>query len=179
MTTLSMFQVTQPNLLRGLHVLTTYLVKMEAFLADSTMTESELLAARLADDMFPLTKQIQIATDTAKGAMARLSGTTAPTFEDNETTIAQLKERVAKTITYLESIKPADIDGTEDKEITISSAKFTAHFSGEGYVFGFMLPNFYFHVATVHAILRKEGITVGKYDYLGQMPLRSAPEVKA
>jgi uncharacterized protein len=136
--------------------------------AESKNIETRVIAStRLVIDMFPLAKQVQIACDVAKGAAARLSGVEAPKFEDNEATIEELKARIAKTQEFIASV-PADAIATADaKAIEIVYPSMTLRFTGRNYVTQFVLPNLYFHVTTAYAILRANGVNVGKGDYLG------------
>ena len=117
--------------------------------------------------MRPLTFQIQTASDTAKGCAARLAGIEAPAMADTETTFPELQQRIAKTIAFLDSVKPAQLAGAEDREIVLKFPNGEMKFSGKDYVTGFALPNFYFHVTTAYAILRHNGIEIGKRDFLG------------
>jgi hypothetical protein len=117
--------------------------------------------------MLPMTKQVQIASDSAKGVIARLAGVEIPAFEDNETTLAELKARIAKTVAFLQTIKPAQIDGTEDKEIVIKRGDKETRYTGIQFLLGHAIPNFYFHVATTYNILRHNGVEIGKRDFLG------------
>jgi hypothetical protein len=126
-----------------------------------------LVEARLFPDMFPLARQVQIACDQVKFGLARLAGVEAPKFEDTESTFPQLKERIAKTIAFMDSIKPEQIDGAEAKEIQFSIKGRNFEFVGEQYVLTWIIPNFYFHVATAYNVLRHNGVELGKADYLG------------
>jgi hypothetical protein len=117
--------------------------------------------------MFPLARQVQVASDAAKGAVARLAGVDVPSYEDNETTFAQLQERCAKTIKFISSIKPEQIDGSEEKEIVLKLGGQSVTFPGQQYLLGFAMPNFYFHMTTAYALLRHCGVEVGKRDFLG------------
>ena len=126
-----------------------------------------LCNARLAPDMFPLTRQIQIATDHAKGASARLAGVEAPKFEDNETTYADLQARVQKTIDFVSTLKAESFEGSEDRDITITVPGRTFQMKGLDYLKGWALPNFYFHYTTAYNLLRHNGVGVGKRDFLG------------
>ena len=121
---------------------------------------------RLAPDQFPLARQVQIATDFAKGTVARLAGQEPPKYEDNETSVEQLKARIAKTIAFIKEFKPAQIDGSEERDITMVLGGQPRNFKGENYLVGFSLPNFYFHVTTAYAILRHNGVELGKGDYM-------------
>lgn len=164
---LSMYRLTVPVFQRGLGTMKTYLDKAEAFANEKRVDATTLVSARLAPDMAPLSGQYQRVTDTAKLAVARLTGIDAPRFEDNETTIAQLRERLAKTEAYLATITPEAMDGSSSREVTISPGGNKIVMRGDEYVATFALPNFYFHIATAHAILRNQGLPVGKMDYLG------------
>jgi uncharacterized protein len=126
-----------------------------------------LLQYRMAPDMLPFTRQIQIACDAAKNGIARISGTEAPRFEDNETSFADLKTRISKTLDYLASVPPASLDGTEEREITFPIGKDkTRTMQGEAYLKHVMLPNMFFHITMAYAILRHNGVDLGKTDYL-------------
>ncbi len=126
-----------------------------------------LVESRLAPDMFPLAKQVQIAWDQVKMGVSRLSGVEAPKHPDTETTFAQLQERIAQTIAFMDSIKPEQVDGTEAKEIKFSIREWSFEFVGDQYLFTWIIPNFYFHVTTAYNILRHNGVQIGKTDYLG------------
>ena len=117
--------------------------------------------------MLPMTSQVQIACDTAKGVVARLAGMQIPVYEDNEKTLADLKARIAKTIAFIQTVTPGQIDGTEDKEIVIKRGDKETRYKGMQFLLGHALPNFYFHVTTTYDILRHNGIEIGKRDYLG------------
>ena len=129
--------------------------------------ESVLVNARLAPDMFALARQVQIATDQVKGGAARLAGVDIPAFADDETTIEQLKARIAKTIAFLDSLTPAQIDGTEGKDITLKMRAGDVTLTGQRYLIGSVIPNLTFHCATAYNILRHNGVEVGKRDFLG------------
>ena len=164
---ISMHQATVPVFVRGLKVLSQLLEKGAAHAAETGIDPSELIEARLAPDMLALAAQVQRASDTSKLSGERLSGVASPKMEDTETTFPQLQERVAKTIAYLESLSPADVDAGEARTITLNFGPLKPSFSGPDYLLGFALPNFYFHVVTAHDILRHKGVPVGKRDYLG------------
>ena len=165
---ISIYRLTVPVFQRGLTTLTNYLDKAEAFASEKGIDPVELVATRLAPDMLPFSGQYQRATDSAKLAIARLTGTDAPKFEDNETTIAELRARVAKTEAYLATVSPDALDGAETREVVISPGGNRTVFRGNDYVLSFALPNFYFHISMAHAILRNRGAQVGKLDYLGR-----------
>ncbi|CAN7530565.1 DUF1993 domain-containing protein [Rhizobium sp. LjRoot258] len=166
---ISMYRLTVPVFQHGLGTLKTYLDKAENFAKEKGIDGADLVAARLSSDMLPFSGQYQRATDSAKLAIARLTGSEAPKFEDNEVTITQLRERVAKTEAYLATVEPAALEGTEAREITLSPGGNKITFRGDEYVMTFALPNFFFHLATAHAILRNQGVPVGKMDYLGRL----------
>jgi hypothetical protein len=160
--------MTVPVLQRGLSALKLYLDKAEAFAAEKKIDSSILVAGRLAPDMLPLAGQYQRATDTAKFAVARLTGIEAPRFEDNETTVSDLRERLAKAETFLASVGEEAFNGSDEREVTIpAGGGATVTMRGDEYLPLFVLPNFYFHVTAAHTILRAQGAPVGKRDYLG------------
>lgn len=123
--------------------------------------------ARIAPDMLPLSRQVQIACDTAKAGAARLAGVEVPSFEDNETTFPQLKERIAKTIKFIQSVDAAQIDGSEARKIAYTQRGKESNFIGQQYLLSYILPNLYFHITTAYLILRHNGVEIGKRDYLG------------
>lgn len=164
---ISMYQASIPQFTKMLTNLSNILKKGEAF-ADAKGLDGKVLAeGRLASDMFPLTKQVQIACDLVKNGMARIAGVEPPKFEDDEVSLADLQERIAKTITFANSLKPEQIDGTEEKEIKFSIKEWSFEFVGEQYLLTWVTPNFYFHVTTAYDILRHKGVEIGKMDYLG------------
>ena len=124
------------------------------------------LDARLAPDMHPLSRQVQMVSDTAKGGAARLAGVDVPNYPDTETTYEELQERIAKTRAFVQSLTAAQIDGTEEKTITLKFPQGEMSFTGQQFLLGFSLPNLYFHVTTAYAILRANGVPLGKRDYL-------------
>lgn len=126
-----------------------------------------LLGSRLAPDMFPLLRQVQIACDFAKGPVARLAGIDNPKFEDVETTIPELKARIARTLEFVKSVPESNFAGAEDRDITIQAGSQTLEFKGLAYLIGFALPNLNFHMSMAYAILRHNGVDVGKRDYIG------------
>jgi hypothetical protein len=147
--------------------LSAILDKAEAFAAEREIEPEVLLNWRLASDMFPLTRQVQIAADFAKGTTARLAGAEVPKYADDETTFAALKARIAKTVKFVEGFKPKDIDGSETRDITLTVGGQDMHFKGEPYLVHFALPNFYFHATTAYNILRRCGVEIGKRDFIG------------
>ncbi len=164
---LSMHQASVPVFLHFLKALSANLDRGEAHARANGIEESKLIEARLAPDMFPLARQVQIATDHAKGAAARLSGRDVPKYEDNETTFAALRERIAKTTAFVGSVTAAEVDGSEAKEITLTVGGRPLTFDGQRYLLYFALPNFYFHVTTAYDILRHNGVELGKRDFMG------------
>ena len=164
---ISMYQASVPQLKKMLVNLTNILTKAEEHAAAKGIDGKVLVEARLFPDMFPLAKQVQIACDQVKFGLARLASVEAPKFDDTESTLAQLKDRIAKTIAFMDSINPEQIDGTETKEIKFSIKEWSFEFVGEQYVLTWIIPNFYFHITTAYNILRHNGVELGKTDYLG------------
>jgi hypothetical protein len=144
------------------------LEKGAAFAAERKIDPNALLLDRLSPDMFTLTKQVQVASDMAKGTVARLAGVDAPKFEDTETTFEQLRARVAKTLAFLAELKPAQFEGSEDKDITLPIGGQSLQFKGYDYLMGFGTPNVYFHITMAYALLRHNGVAIGKRDFVGQ-----------
>ncbi len=165
--TISMYQASVPRFVNILGNLSKILDKAQAHIDAKKLADTTLTAYRLFPDMLPMTAQVQIATDSAKGVIARLSGVTAPVFEDNETTLAQLQARIAKTIEFIQSVPAEKIDGTEDKDIVVKRGEKETHYKGLQFLLGHAVPNFYFHVTTTYNILRHNGVEIGKRDYLG------------
>ena len=164
---ISMYEALIPVANHMLGNLSKILDKGAAFAEAKKIDQAVLTGARLAPDMFPLTRQVQIACDSAKGAVARLAGVEIPKHEDTEQSFAELKTRIAKTIDFLESVPAAKVDGTEDKEVVLQMRSGERRFKGMQYLLGHAYPNFYFHVTTAYNILRHNGIEIGKRDYLG------------
>ena len=164
---ISMFQVSVPRFIHTLESLRSILDKAMAYEETRKLDPSVLPSARLYPDMLPLTTQVQIASDSAKGAACRLAGVPIPAFEDNEKTLADLKARVDKTIDLLRTFKPEQIDGSEEKELVIKVGGKDTPFRGMQFLLGRSIPNFYFHVTTAYDILRHNGVEVGKRDFLG------------
>ncbi len=164
---LTMYQASIPPMLRMLRNLAAILEKAAAHAEAHRIDPAVLVGARLFPDMLPLSKQVQIATDHAKGAAARLAGVEPPKYEDTEASFPELLARLNKTATYLESFQPAQIDGSDERAISVTVRGNTLEFRGAEYLVGYALPNFYFHVTTAYAILRHNGIDIGKKDYLG------------
>ena len=170
MMTLSMHQASVPLFQQGLKALAAILDKTEAQCAERKIDPAVLLADRLAPDMFTFTRQVQLACDFAKNCTARLAGHEPPKFEDVETSMAQLKERIGRALDYVGSVPAAEIDGSETRTITLNIAGQSMSFQGQAYLLNFALPNFYFHLTTAYAILRHNGIQIGKRDYIGAIP---------
>jgi hypothetical protein len=166
MTKLSMHAISAPVFVRMLKNLSSILSKAEQQAKVKGYDPSVLLNDRLAPDMFPLTRQVQIATDQAKGCVARLAGHQPEAIEDTETTFEQLQGRIRKVIGIVESYKPEQFDGAETREITIKIPNSELKFSGVDYVHTWAMPNFYFHLTMAYAILRHNGIELGKQDFL-------------
>ena len=162
-----MYQASVPRFINILGNLSSILDKAQAHVDAKKLDQSTLAGFRLFPDMLPLTKQVQIACDTAKGLVARLAGVEIPVFEDNESSLADLKARIAKTIAFIQTIKPEQIDGTEDKDIVIKRGEKETHYKGMQFLLGHAVPNVYFHVTTTYNILRHNGVEIGKRDYLG------------
>ena len=164
---ISMSSASLPICVKMLGNLSHFLDKAEAFVSAKGCEPSALTQYRLAPDMLPFTRQVQIACDAAKNGVARISGVEAPKFEDNEATLAELKARVQKTLGYLNSVPAGKLDGTESREITFPAGRDTTRtMPAEGYLKHVMLPNIFFHVTMAYAILRHNGVDVGKKDYL-------------
>lgn len=166
---LSLYEVSIPALVHGLGQLSHLLRKAQAHVEASGGDAAALLNARLFDDMLPLTAQVQRASDTSKGTGERLSGVPSPKLPDTEQSFDELQARIAATVGYLQSLTPAQIDGNEDKEITLSFGPLQSRFSGSQYLTQFGLPNFYFHLGIAHGILRQQGVAVGKLDFIGRI----------
>lgn len=164
---LNMYQVSTPVFIRMLGNLSSILDKAVVHTEAKKIDPSIFINGRLAPDMFPLSRQVQIATDMVKGCAARLAGIEVPSYEDNETTFADLQARIAKTIAFLQSITEGQINGSEEKTVTLKVRGNEISFLGQPYLLNFVLPNFYFHITTTYAILRHNGVEVGKMDYLG------------
>jgi uncharacterized protein len=166
--TISMYQASVPPLTRSLQNLIGILEKGEASAIARKIDPAVLIASRLYPDMLPLIKQVQIASDITRRGMARLASIEAPAEADGETTFPELVARLQRTIGFLETLTPAQIDGTEAKAISLPMGKETMEFEGMAYLIGFVMPNVYFHVTTAYNILRHNGVEVGKQDFLGK-----------
>ncbi len=164
---LSMYQASIPVFVRMLNNLSALLGKAEAFAEAKKIDSTVLVQSRLAPDMFPLARQVQIATDGVKGCAARLAGVEVPSFPDTETTLPELRARIVKTIAFVESITAVQVNGSEERAITLKIGPREINFKGQTYLLDFVLPNLYFHITTTYAILRHNGVEVGKADFLG------------
>ena len=169
----SMSKASIPVFEIGLNALSSVLDKAAAHAAAKKIEPSVLLQSRLAPDMLPLVRQVQIVSDQAKNGSARLAGVEAPRFDDNETTIDQLKDRLARTLAYVKTLDAKQIDGAGDREITFPLGPTNkGHMKGADYLNHFVLPNFYFHITAAYAILRHCGVDIGKRDFLGGIPMK-------
>jgi hypothetical protein len=164
---ISMYQASVPVLARTFNNLAAILTKAEADAAARSIEPSVFINARLAPDMHPLSRQVQIASDAAKGGVARLAGIEPPSFPDTETTFAELQERIRKTVDFVQSVTAAQIDGSEEKSITLKFPGGEISFVGQAFLLHFTLPNVFFHVTTAYDILRHNGVALGKRDFLG------------
>jgi hypothetical protein len=165
--TISMYSASVPLFQRSLAGLSKVLEKGAAFAETKKIDQAVLLQARLAPDMFALARQVQIASDTVKGCVARLAGAEAPSWPDTETSFAELQARIARTLEYLASFAPDQIDGSEERPVTLKMRTGDIHFTGYSYLGGFAIPNVMFHCAIAYAILRHNGVELGKRDFLG------------
>ena len=164
-----MYQVSVPVFVHMLGNLTAILDKASAHAEAKKIDTSVFINSRLAPDMYPLSRQVQIATDIVKGCATRLAGIEVPIYEDNETSFDELQARIAKTVALLKSVSAAQIDGSEERKITLKFGSKEAHFLGQAYLLDFVYPNFYFHLTTAYAILRHNGLELGKQDFLGNI----------
>lgn len=164
---LTMYQASIPAFVRMLGNLSAILDKAAAHAEAKKITPAIFINARLAPDMFPLSRQVQIATDIVKGCAARLAGIEVPSYEDNEATFEELQARVAKTAAFLKSIRAEQIDGSEERDITVKFGSREFNFLGQAYLVDFVIPNFHFHLTSTYGILRHNGVDIGKMDYIG------------
>ena len=165
---ISMYQASAPRFANALTNLSAILDKAQAHAEAKKIDPAVLGGLRLIADMFPLSRQVQIACDTAKGAVARLAGVEIPKYEDTEQTVAELKARIAKTLDFVASVPAARIDGSEEREVVLRLGGQERNFTGLQYLFGHAWPNFYFHVTTAYNILRANGVEIGKRDFIGK-----------
>ena len=164
---LSIYDLSIPVLIRGLNNLSSILDKAGAYAAAKKIDPTVLVQTRLYPDMFPLGRQVQIACDTAKGAAGRLAAIDIPKHEDNETTLEDLKQRIAKTLAFVKSVKADQLRDAETKAIELKFPNATIKFTGLSYLTDFVLPNFFFHQSIAYALLRSSGVEIGKMDFLG------------
>lgn len=164
---LSMYQASIPVFTRQLNNLSTILGLAASQAETRKIEPGVLLNARLAPDMFPLVRQVQIACDTAKAGIALLAGIEAPQQADDETSFAELQARIATTLAFLQSVAPSQIDGSEERDLVLRRRDKETHFQGQAFLLDHVLPNFYFHYSTAYAILRHNGLAIGKRDFLG------------
>jgi hypothetical protein len=167
--TISMYQASVPLFKSMLNNLSEILLKAQAYADKKKIEEKVLLETRLFPDMFPLVRQVQIATDIAKSGAARLAGIKAPVFEDNETSLFALRERIAKVQTFLNTLSPEQIDGSEEREVRFAIREHQFEFAGQNYLTMWVLPNLFFHITTAYNLLRHNGLDIGKRDYLGKV----------
>lgn len=165
--TISMYQASVPRLANILGNLSNILDKAQAHIDARGIDVSVLMDYRLSPDMFPFSKQVQIACDKARSVVARLAGMDVPFYKDDEKTLAELKLRISKTIAFIQSVPPERIDGTEDKEIVLPVAGKETRYKGMQLLLGHSMPNVYFHAATAYNILRHNDVEIGKRDFLG------------
>jgi len=166
---ISMYQSSIPVFVRQLNNLSAVLKKAEEHAAAKKIEPEVFINARLAPDMFPLSRQIQIASDGVKGCAARLAGVEVPSYPDTEKTFAELQARIAKTIEFVKSFSAQQIDGSEERKVTLKLRGQETVFAGQPYLLNFVLPNMYFHIAMAYAIIRHNGVDVGKMDFLGKL----------
>lgn len=164
---ISMYRASLPNFVRMLDNLSAVLAKAAAHAEARKIDPAVLVQARLYPDMFPLARQVQIATDTVKGCAARLAGQEVPSYPDTEASLEELRARLEKTRDFLNGFRPEQIDGSEDRAIELKLRTRTLNFTGLDYLYEFVIPNFYFHVTAAYCILRHSGVEIGKADYLG------------
>jgi len=164
---LNIYQASIPSFLQTLGALSGVLTKAAAHAEAKKIDPSVLIGARLAPDMHPLARQVQMVSDQAKGAAARLAGVDIPSFPDTEATFPELQQRIAKTVDFVKSLKPAQFDGAEDRDVALTLAGQKVNWKGSTYLFHFVYPNFYFHASTAYDILRHNGVEIGKRDFLG------------
>ncbi|MEJ2553904.1 MAG: DUF1993 domain-containing protein [Gammaproteobacteria bacterium] len=164
---ISMYQASVPTFILMLNNLSDILEKAAAYGEAKKIDPTVLINARLYPDMYPLVRQVQIATDNAKGSVARLAGEEPPKYEDNETSFAELIARIRKTVDYLAGFKREQIDGSEEKTVVLKFHHSSRSFAGLPYLLNYVFPTIYFHITTAYCILRHNGVELGKRDYLG------------
>jgi hypothetical protein len=167
------YEFSIPVFTRSLTSLRALLVKAEEFAKEKNISEEKFLDSRLAPDMYPLVKQVQVVTDNAKGAAARLAGKEAPKYEDNEKSFSKLLARCDKTLAYLATFTEKDFDGADKRQITLPWMKEGTYFEAETYLRDFLIGNFFFHFTTAYDILRNQGVVIGKMDFMGPIDMKS------
>ena len=167
---LSMYDASVPVLIHGLRNLSVILKKTADHAKAKGYEPGVLVNARLFPDMFPLSRQVQIATDMAKGGGARLAGVDVPSFADTETSFPELQERIARTVAFLKTLKRGQFDDAAKRQLQLQMRMGAISFDGQSYLVGWVLPNFYFHLTTAYNILRHNGVELGKWDFLGKVP---------
>ncbi|WDZ75585.1 DUF1993 domain-containing protein [Ensifer adhaerens] len=163
---LTMYQLSIPALIRGLGVLTKLLDKAEAHARDNGVSPDDLVNARLAPDMLTLAGQVQRVSDTSKGLVGRLTSIEVPRFPDEEKTLGELRQRIANTVAFLQTVRPTDLEDSDRREVVLNFPTLKVTLTGEEYLLRFVLPNFYFHLTTAYDILRHKGVSIGKADFL-------------
>lgn len=166
---ISMYQASVPVFRLTLENVSAILKKAEAHCAERKIDPAVMLQTRLFPDMFPLARQVQIASDAAKGCCARLAGQEPPSYADDEKTFDELQARIRKTIDFIGGLSAASIDGSEERPVTIKAGPNTLHFKCQDYLLKFALPNLFFHTSAAYAILRTSGVPLGKMDFLGKI----------
>ncbi len=166
--TISLYAATVPALLQMLNSLSITLKKTEEFAKSKGVDAETILGDKLIEDMLPMTRQVQIACDHAKGAMARISGKENPKFEDTEKSVSELQARISKTVEFVKSFNASDLDGQEERPVTIKLPNNEMTFPAQTYLVNYGLPNLYFHTSMAYAIARKNGVPVGKSNFMGR-----------
>ncbi|MEW5562408.1 DUF1993 domain-containing protein [Enterobacter asburiae] len=166
---MSLYSEMKAQFIHGLVSLDAVLAKSSAWAKEQGIQEATLLEAKLADDMFPLKRQVQVACDMAKRAIARLADVDAPVMEDNEATFAELQARIAATIAYMKSISDEQLAGDDQRPVMVQAREHQLHFTAQSFVWQFAVPNFFFHSTTAYGILRQAGVPLGKRDFLGKI----------
>ncbi|MGU3525653.1 DUF1993 family protein [Enterobacteriaceae bacterium C23F] len=166
---MSLYSETKAQFIHGLVSLDAVLAKSAAWAKEQGVQEAMLLEAKLAEDMFPLKRQVQVACDMAKRAVARLADIDAPVMEDDEVTFAELQARIAATVAYMKSVSDEQLAGDDERAILVQAREHQLHFTARNYVWQFAVPNFFFHTTTAYGILRQAGVPLGKRDFLGKI----------
>jgi hypothetical protein len=166
---MNFYEQTVPVFRRGLNNLAALLEKSRAHAEAAHFETAALLGARLFPDMFPLTRQVQLVTDFAKGGASRLAGVEVPRWEDTETTLAELQARITRAVDYLGTLTPSQFENAASRRIELKTPAGEFHFNGADFLQQWALPNFYFHAATAYNLLRHNGVPIGKLDFLGKI----------